>query len=56
MALDHPQRLSRVALIDCLLFGEHLKRINSEFATRWWHWFFFVQPIVSERVINADPG
>ena len=55
MALDHPQRLSKVALIDCLPIVEHLERIDTEFATRWWHWFFFAQPIVPERVINADP-
>jgi len=21
----------------------------------WWHWFFFAQPDIPERVINADP-
>lgn len=25
------------------------------FATEWWHWFFFNQPDVPERVISADP-
>jgi haloacetate dehalogenase len=27
---------------------------TAEFATRWWHWFFFAQPEIPERVINAD--
>ena len=54
-ALDHPQRLSKVALLDCLPIVEHLERIDTEFATRWWHWFFFAQPNTPERVINADP-
>jgi haloacetate dehalogenase len=22
---------------------------------QWWHWFFFAQPDIPERVINADP-
>jgi haloacetate dehalogenase len=29
--------------------------MTTEFATRWWHWFFFAQPETPERVINADP-
>ena len=34
---------------------EHLSRITPDFATRWWHWFFFAQPEIPERVITADP-
>lgn len=55
LALDHPDAVSQVALMDCLPISEHLSRITAEFATRWWHWFFFAQPDVPERVINADP-
>lgn len=55
LALDHPDVVSRVALIDCLPISEHLSRITAKFATRWWHWFFFAQPEIPERVINADP-
>jgi haloacetate dehalogenase len=33
----------------------HLCRTTAEFARRWWHWFFFAQPEIPERVINADP-
>jgi len=35
--------------------SEHLARITTAFATRWWHWFFFAQPEIPERVISADP-
>jgi haloacetate dehalogenase len=55
MALDYPERVTRVALLDCLPICEHLDRTNARFATAWWHWFFFAQPDVPERVINADP-
>ncbi|MFF3341498.1 alpha/beta fold hydrolase [Streptomyces flavidovirens] len=55
LVLDHPDAVSRVALIDCLPISEHLSRITAKFATRWWHWFFFAQPDIPERVINADP-
>ena len=55
LALDHPGALSRLAVLDCVPISEHLARITPEFATRWWHWFFFAQPDTPERVINADP-
>ena len=55
LALDHPGRVGRAVLIDCLPISEHLSRITPEFATRWFHWFFYAQPDVPERVINADP-
>jgi haloacetate dehalogenase len=56
LALDHPEAVSRLAMLDCLPISEHLSRITTEFATQWWHWFFFAQPDLPERVINADPG
>ncbi|MFD5321949.1 alpha/beta fold hydrolase [Streptomyces sp. NPDC127098] len=55
LALDHPDAVSRVAFLDCLPLTEHLTRITAEFATQWWHWFFFAQPGIPERVITADP-
>ncbi|KAA0940960.1 alpha/beta fold hydrolase [Streptomyces apricus] len=55
LVLDHPGAVSRVAFVDCLPISEHLSRITAKFATQWWHWFFFAQPDVPERVINADP-
>ncbi|NKQ24805.1 alpha/beta fold hydrolase [Streptomyces galbus] len=55
LVLDHPGAVERVALIDGLPVSEHLARITPEFATQWWHWFFFAQPDTPERVINADP-
>ena len=55
LALDHPTTVTKVALLDCLPVSEHLDRIDVRFATAWWHWFFFAQPEIPERVINADP-
>lgn len=55
LTLDHPQAVSRLAVLDCVPIVEHLDRMDARFATRWWHWFFFAQPDVPERVINADP-
>jgi haloacetate dehalogenase len=55
LALDHPEAVARLALLDCVPISEHLSRITADFATQWWHWFFFAQPEIPERVINADP-
>lgn len=55
LALDHPDRVTRLAVLDGVPISEALARITPEFATAWFHWFFFAQPDVPERVINADP-
>lgn len=55
LALDHPEAVRRLALLDCLPVSEHLDRADATFATAWWHWFFFAQPDIPERVITADP-
>lgn len=55
LALDHPGMVTRAAFLDCVPISEHLRRITPEFATAWWHWFFFAQPDTPERVILADP-
>ncbi|WP_159797030.1 alpha/beta fold hydrolase [Puerhibacterium puerhi] len=55
LALDHPDAVLRAAFLDALPVSEHLARITPEFATAWWHWFFYAQPEVPERVITADP-
>ena len=53
--LDHPELVRQAAFLDCLPISEHLSRITARFATAWWHWFFFAQPDIPERVITADP-
>lgn len=55
LALDHPDAVSKLALLDCIPISEHLARADASFATKWWHWFFFAQPGIPERVIMADP-
>jgi haloacetate dehalogenase len=55
LALDHPEAVDRVALLDCLPISELVARTDASFATAWWHWFFFAQPEIPERVIALDP-
>lgn len=55
LAMDHPQAVSRLAVLDCVPIGEALARADARFAQAWWHWFFFAQPEKPERAIGADP-
>ncbi|MGY1804940.1 alpha/beta fold hydrolase [Blastococcus sp. SYSU D00922] len=54
-ALDHPDAVSHLAVLDCIPIVEHLERADARFASAWWHWFFFAQPDKPERAIGADP-
>jgi len=54
-ALDHPERITKLAFLGVVPIGEAIRRCDARFATEWWHWFFFNQPDVPERVISADP-
>lgn len=55
LALDAPEVVAALAVLDCVPIGEALARADSRFATAWWHWFFFAQPDKPERAILADP-
>lgn len=53
-ALDHPERVVRLAVLDSVPIVEALERADARFAEEWWHWFFFASD-QAERVITADP-
>ncbi|RBY85969.1 alpha/beta fold hydrolase [Blastococcus sp. TF02A-26] len=55
LALDHPEAVTHLAVVDCVPIVEHLDRADARFATAWWHWFFFAQPGKPEQAIGADP-
>jgi haloacetate dehalogenase len=55
LALDHPGRVRRLAVMDGVPISEALARCDARFAARWWHWFFYAQPDRPERAILADP-
>ncbi|HEU5271422.1 MAG TPA: alpha/beta hydrolase, partial [Jatrophihabitans sp.] len=55
LAMDHPETVSRLAVLDCVPIGEALARADARFAQAWWHWFFFAQAEKPERAIGADP-
>ncbi|MBV8625556.1 MAG: alpha/beta hydrolase [Herbaspirillum sp.] len=56
LALDHAQAVSRVALFDIAPTATMYARTDKEFATRYFWWFFLIQPYpLPERLIEADP-
>ncbi|WP_445289486.1 LuxR C-terminal-related transcriptional regulator [Variovorax atrisoli] len=55
VAMDHPEAISRLVVLDVVPIVEALERCNARFARWWWHWFFYAQPEKPERAILADP-
>lgn len=53
-ALDHPDRVTALAVLDSVPILEALERADARFAEMWPHWFFFSMP-EAERVITTDP-
>nr|WP_204326757.1 alpha/beta hydrolase [Rhizobium lusitanum] len=55
LAMDFPDIIEKVAVIDSIPIIEHLDRMDWQFARDWYHWFFFAQPEKPERAINIKP-
>jgi haloacetate dehalogenase len=56
MCLDHPEKVTRAAILDIIPQHYLYKNINKEWATFSWHWFFNIQPFdMPERMMGADP-
>ena len=56
MALDHPQRVAALSVLDILPTSEHFERTDKTFALFYFHWFFLAQPFdMPEKLIAADP-
>ena len=56
MALDHPERILKLAMLDIVPTGEAFRRADMAFGLGFWHWFFLAQPSpLPERLIEANP-
>jgi haloacetate dehalogenase len=56
MALDHGERVTKLALLDITPTYNLYANANRLIATAYWHWFMLAQaPDVPERLIGADP-
>ena len=56
MALDHPERVSALAVLDIVPTAEVWARADDRLALGYWHWGFLAQPApLPERLIAGDP-
>src|SRR5687767_12270027 len=56
VALDHPERVAKLAVLDIVPTWEAFKRADMAFGMSYFHWFFMTQPFdLPERLIGADP-
>jgi len=56
LAIDNPDRIDRLAVMDIVPTIEHFERTDMSFALGYYHWFWFAQPHpFPEKLINAAP-
>ena len=56
LALDHPARITRLAVLDIIPTLEHFERTDMAFAMAYYHWFLLAQPHpVPDDLIGRDP-
>ena len=57
LALDHPQRVKKLAVLDISPTKTMFERTDQAFAKAYFHWFFLIQPApFPETLIGADPA
>jgi len=56
MALDQPERVDRLVLMDIIPTGHYYDTVTAETAKAYFHWFFFLQPSpFPEMMIGPQP-
>ena len=56
LALDHPQRVKKLAVLDICPTRTMFERTDRALAKAYFHWFFLIQPApFPETLIGADP-
>jgi haloacetate dehalogenase len=53
-ALDHPDQVDRLVLLDIIPTREMWRRMDAALARRCFHWLFHLQPDLPERLAGAD--
>jgi haloacetate dehalogenase len=57
MAIDHPERVTKLATLDMVPTSATFDAVDKAMAMATWHWFFLAQPYdLPERLIGGDPG
>jgi haloacetate dehalogenase len=55
MALDHPTRVTKLAVLDIVPTHKLYNTVTRGFATAYWHWFFLIQPApLPETFLNGN--
>lgn len=56
LMLDYPEKVLTCTMMDILPTYDMYQQTNQEFATKYWHWFFYIQPYdFPERFLGSDP-
>lgn len=56
LALDHPDRVNSVTVMDIIPTRTLYDTVDKRVATGYYHWFFLIQPFdFPERLLGADP-
>lgn len=55
LAMDHPNVVTHLGILDGVPIIEALERCDARFAEKWWHWFFYGQAEKPEAAIRSDP-
>ncbi|HEX4382202.1 MAG TPA: alpha/beta hydrolase [Myxococcales bacterium] len=56
LAIDHPERVLKVAVLDIAPTLAMYEQTSEPFARAYWHWFFLIRTAPQpERMIGADP-
>ena len=54
MIMDHPEKIKSCTLMDIIATYDMYKETNEEFATKYWHWFFYIQGNTPQSVVWGD--
>jgi haloacetate dehalogenase len=52
-ALDHPEEVRRVALLDVIPTRDVIRRVDARLAAGFWHWWFHAQPDLPELLVGG---
>ena len=56
LALDHPERVTRVALLNVVPTVDQFERMGAGLSLGYWPWFLLAQPApFPERILGSDP-
>jgi haloacetate dehalogenase len=57
LALDYPERVTKLAVLDIVPTRHVFETVGKDLATSYYHWFFFIQPYdLPETLIGGNPS